>query len=91
VTREEILEKLQGVFRDVFDDDTIVLTPATTAADIEEWDSLNLIKVILACQQAFSLRLNARKVNTLANVGQMVDYLADALRAADSGVQLLRE
>ncbi len=91
MTREEILEKLQGVFRDVFDDDTIVLTPATTAADIEEWDSLNLIKVILACQQAFSLRLNARKVNTLANVGQMVDYLADALRAADSGVQLLRE
>jgi acyl carrier protein len=80
MTNEEILDKLQGVFRNIFDDDSIVLTAATTADDIEEWDSLNQIKIILACEQVFKTKLNARKINTLENVGQMIDYLADALK-----------
>jgi acyl carrier protein len=82
MTNEEIQDKLTGVFRTVLDDDTIVLKPTTTADDIEAWDSLNQIKIILACEQVFKVKLNARKVNTLQNVGQMVDYLADALKAA---------
>jgi acyl carrier protein len=80
MTSEEILDKLQGVFRNIFDDDSIVLSAATTADDIEEWDSLNQIKIILACEQVFKTKLNARRINTLENVGQMIDYLADALK-----------
>jgi acyl carrier protein len=80
MTNDEILEKLQGVFRNIFDDDTIVLTGNTTANDIEEWDSLNQIKIILACEQVFMCKLNARKINTLENVGQMVDYVAGELK-----------
>lgn len=75
MTSQEAMEKLTAVFRSVFDDDTIVLAAETTAADIEEWDSLNQIKIILACEKAFQLKLNARKINTLENVGQMIDYV----------------
>ena len=73
--REEILEKLTQVFQDVFDDEEIVLTPDTTAHDIEEWDSLNQIKIILACEKAFNIKLNARDISTLENVGAMLEYL----------------
>jgi acyl carrier protein len=73
--REQILNKLTAVFRDVFDDDDIELTAETTAQDIEEWDSLNQIKIILACEKAFGIRLNARDINSLENVGAMLDHL----------------
>jgi len=82
LTRDEIMEQLAKVFRSVFDDDNIRLTPSTNAADIEEWDSLNQIKIILACEHAFKIKLNARKVNTLENVGQMIDYLERELANA---------
>jgi len=81
LNREEITRKLTEVFRSVFDDDTIVLTPQTTSDDIEEWDSLNQIKIILAAEQVFGLKLNARKINVLTNVGQMIDYLMEEAAA----------
>jgi acyl carrier protein len=76
------MEQLTQIFRSVFDDETIRLTAATSATDIEEWDSLNQIKIILACEYAFKTTLNARKVNTLENVGQMIDYVERELAAA---------
>jgi acyl carrier protein len=82
LTRDEIMEQLTKVFRSVFDDDSIRLKPSTGAADIEEWDSLNQIKIILACEHSFKIKLNARKVNTLENVGQMIDYLENELAGA---------
>ena len=71
----QILERLTDVFRDVFDDEEIMLTPNSTADDIEEWDSLNQIKIILACEKEFNIKLNARDINTLENVGAMLNYL----------------
>lgn len=78
---EQILSKLTEVFRSVFDDDAIVLTAETSSDDIEEWDSLNQIRIILACESAFGLKLNARHINTLSNVGGMVEYLAASLNS----------
>ena len=72
---DKILERLTNVFQDVFDDDSIVLTEISTADDIEEWDSLNQIKIILACEKEFDIKLNARDINTLENVGAMLDHL----------------
>ena len=80
MTNQEIQDKLTGVFRTILDNDSIVLTPTTTADDIEAWDSLSQIKIILACEQAFKVKLNARKINTLENVGQIVDYLSATLK-----------
>ena len=72
---DQILERLTNVFRDVFDDDSIVLSASSTAHDIEEWDSLNQIKIILACEKEFDIKLNARDINTLENVGAMLEHL----------------
>jgi len=76
MTNDDILSRLTDVFRDVFDDEAIILTRETTADDIEEWDSLNQIKLILACEKAYGIKLRPRDINTLANVGEMVDHLA---------------
>ena len=72
---DQILERLTNVFQDVFDDDSIVLTEISTADDIEEWDSLNQIKIILACEKEFDIKLNARDINTLESVGAMLEHL----------------
>jgi acyl carrier protein len=71
----EALAALTEVFRDVFDDQEIVLARGTTAADIEEWDSLNQVRLLLACEKRFGVRLRPRDINALANVGEMVDHL----------------
>jgi acyl carrier protein len=83
-TRDEILSKLTEIFRSIFDDDSINLSEASNANDIEEWDSLNQIKIILACEQVFKVKLNARKVSTLENVGQMMNYLDAVLGSHES-------
>ena len=76
MTQDQILAKFTSIFRDVFDDESIVLTYETTAADIEEWDSLNQIKLLLSCERAFNIKLTPRDINTLANVGELVEHLA---------------
>ena len=73
---KEILKVLNDVFKDVFDDDMLVLTHDTTSKDIEEWDSLNQIKLIIECERAFDIRLKARDINMLENIGEMVDHLS---------------
>lgn len=77
LSQDEILQRLTNVFQDIFDDEDIELARETTAEDIEEWDSLNQIKLILACEKAFNLKLKARDVNALDNVGAMVDMLSE--------------
>ncbi len=84
---DEIFDRMNVIFRDIFDDDSIELTRETNADHIEEWDSLNQIKIILACDNAFGRPMNARKISTLDNVGQMVDYLRGELgTAADASL-----
>ena len=75
---DQILAKLSKVFSDVFDEE-INLSRSTTASDIEEWDSLNQIKIILACEKEFVVRLNARDINSLDNIGAMIDHLKKLL------------
>jgi acyl carrier protein len=74
-TREALTERLNEVFRDVFDDDAIRIFPEMTARDIDEWDSLKHITLVLAVEKAFSVRLKAAEVGALENVGQMVELL----------------
>ena len=75
MNRDTVLAKLTDVFRDVFDDPSISLTRSTTAREIEEWDSLNQIRLLLACEKKFGVRLKPRDINALENVGEMVDHL----------------
>lgn len=73
--KKQILIKLQDIFRVIFDDDSIKINSNTTAEDIEEWDSLNQIRIILACEKEFSVKLNPREINDFINIGEMVEHL----------------
>lgn len=75
MNRENVLAKLTEVFRDVFDDEEIVLSDSTTADDIEAWDSLEHISLIAAVEKAFGMRFTMREVSGMKNVGEMVDIL----------------
>ena len=73
--KKQILIKLQDIFRVIFDDDSIKINSNTTAEDIEEWDRLNQIRIILACEKEFSVKLNPREINDFINIGEMVEHL----------------
>lgn len=64
--------KLTQIFRDLFDDDSLVVTPELTARDVSEWDSLNHIRLIVAIEKAFGLKFSAAEVQRLKNVGEFV-------------------
>ena len=75
--REKITEKLNEVFRDVFDNEDITVTDATTADDIEEWDSLEHISLIAAVEKAFKMRFTMKEVSGMKNVGEMINILCE--------------
>jgi acyl carrier protein len=70
--QQEIWDTLTDIFQDIFEDPDITLHPETTADDIEDWDSLTHIQLLVAIEQAFSVRFNTGEVAKLANVGEMV-------------------
>lgn len=77
MTREEVFERLNKVFREVFDDDEIVVTDTTTADDIEDWDSFEHINLIVAVEDEFSFKIPMGKTVTMKNVGEMVDIIME--------------
>ena len=80
MSRKEIFEKLNEVFRDVFDDEEIVVNDETTADDIEAWDSLEHINLLVAVENAFGMKFNMGEVNTMKNVGEMADIIAGRIK-----------
>jgi acyl carrier protein len=77
---EDIYAGLRQIFRDVFDDETIVVTPELTASGVEDWNSLNHIRLILAVQESFKIKFSAAQTANLRNVGD----LAELIRAKTS-------
>lgn len=75
MTREEAYSKLNEVFRDVFDDESIKVNDATTANDIEDWDSLEHINLVVAVEKCFGIKFNMGEVAKLKNVGEMTDLI----------------
>ena len=74
------LARLQDVFRDVFDNDELVINRQTTAADIDDWDSINHVNLVLAVEREFKVRLSSSGIANLKNVGELVDLLGSALK-----------
>jgi acyl carrier protein len=75
----EIRARLASIFREVFDDESIALFDAMTAKDIEEWDSLNHINLIVAVEGSFKVKFTTKEVTNLANVGEFVALIASKL------------
>ena len=79
MSREEVLERLQPVFRDVFDDDGITVTEETTAADVDGWDSLEHINLVNAVEQEFGMKFDMGQILTMKNVGEMADIIMSSI------------
>lgn len=74
--RNEIIAKVQEVFQDVLDDEEIVLTDATTAEDIEEWDSLSHVQLVVAIEKELGIKFTSKEIMSWQNVGDMVNCIA---------------
>lgn len=74
-----VFEKLNQVFRDVFDDEEICVKEETTAADIDDWDSLEHINLIVAVEKAFDIKFGMGEVISMENVGHMADLILKKL------------
>ena len=76
MTETEVWQRLTSVFQDVFEDDEISLNPETTAEDIEDWDSLTNIQLLIAIERAFpGLQFSTGEVANLENVGDLVSAI----------------
>ena len=70
-----ILENLNDIFQNYFDDDDIQLNNATTAADIEDWDSLAQVGLVILIEKKFGLKFTSSEIEKLSNIGEMVDLI----------------
>ncbi len=70
-----VYDGLTQIFRDLFNDNTIVLRPETTAADIEGWDSFNNINLIVAAEYQFGVTLHSGEIENLLNIRELVEAI----------------
>jgi acyl carrier protein len=75
VTEEQCLQKLTPVFREVFRDESLIVTPPMTAKDVERWDSLSHTDMIILVEETFGVRIPTREVTRMENVGDLVRVL----------------
>ena len=80
MTREEVYERLNAVFADVFDNDALTVNDETTAADVEGWDSLIHITLIDAVEEEFDISFEMKTIVKLKNVGEMVDVILEEVQ-----------
>ena len=72
MTRAEIIKQLTDIFREELDNDDIVLTETTTANDVEDWDSLSHVQLVVAVEKAFNIKFTSAEILSWQNVGELV-------------------
>ena len=73
---DEVIKQVNDIFIDVLDDEDIVLSRETTANDIEEWDSLNHIQLVVAIEKHFKIKFTSSEIQSFKDVGEMCDVIA---------------
>ena len=71
----DILDRLTPIFRDVFDDDSITLHPEMTAENIDGWDSLAHIRLVLAIERSLKIKFTSSELDGLKTVGEFVEIV----------------
>jgi acyl carrier protein len=79
--QQDIYIELTTIFHDLFDDDTIVLNPGLTAADVPEWDSFNHINLIVAIEARFGVKFQTAELESMQTVGHLADLIQSKLAA----------
>ena len=69
------IDQLTPIFRDVFDDEDLLIDPSTTAQDVDGWDSLAHIRLVVSIEKALGLRFTAAEISGLVNVGEMAELI----------------
>ena len=77
--RKEILEQLNAIFIDILDNEGIKLTESTTAADIEEWDSLTHIHLIVSFEKHFKIRFASKEIQSWKHIGDMIESISEKI------------
>lgn len=77
--KQEIMERVQEIFRDVFDNEDIVISDETNSDCIEDWDSLTNIQLVVAIERSFDIRFTSAEIPSWKNVGDMVDCIKGKL------------
>lgn len=80
-TKAQVMEELTDVFRGVLDEPLLVLREEMTADDVESWDSLNHIDLIVGIERKFKIKFTTREINSLKNVGHLVELTCAKLPA----------
>ena len=77
--RNDILARVQEVFREELELDDLILNDKTTADDVEEWDSLSHVQLVVALEKAFGIKFTSREILSWDNVGDLVDCISKKL------------
>lgn len=80
MTRQEINEKLNKIFQEVFDDASITVNDSTSAKDIDDWDSLNHITLMDAVEDGFGIKFSMKDIVSLQNVGELMNLIEKLLK-----------
>ena len=75
----EIIEELQEIFRERFDEDELVISRDTTAEDIEDWDSLTHMQLIVEIEKKYGIKFTTAEIKKAANVGEFIDIIKEKL------------
>ena len=73
--RSDILAKITELLADIIDDDALKLADSTTADDVEGWDSLSHVKLMVAIEREYSIRFEPKEITAPQNVGELIDLI----------------
>lgn len=73
--KEKVLEAITGIFREVLDENSITLITDTTANDVEGWDSLSHIQLVVAIEKHFKIRFTSKEIQSWNNIDNMLDTI----------------